>query len=99
MSSKYLDKVGGICGVKYWVWWHQIGAPPHFTVFVFDIYDPNTGTFYFRSYKDKNIIMARSHAQLHMPSFVPFLLDHKKIDAYAAELTSSITPPPPPMGA
>lgn len=70
--------------------------PPRFTVFKFEIYAPDTGIFYFRAVRDPKLVMARSHAQLHTSTFLPFLIDYKAIDAYAENLHLSLVPPPPP---
>lgn len=80
--NTYLDADGGICGIKYWAWWQPFARAPRYQVFKFEIYDPNSGLYYFRSRKDPSLVMARSLAQLYSETFKPFLFDNTKIERY-----------------
>lgn len=85
-----------LCGVMHWALWRPAPSP-NYEVFKYMGCQPSEGIFYFRSRKNKTMIVARSMAQLSGPWFKPFVIDTKHLDEYINMMLKVQYAPQPPI--
>lgn len=75
-----IKRVYSVAGIRHWAQYYTM-LRPSVEVFVVVGHDTTSGLYWFRSLKQGSMV-SRNFYQLNKNGFVPFCLDHRKIESF-----------------